>query len=99
MPGFLNMAYAKVKQRSDVWTMLGEVALPVFALREETQQVFSFFPLNNPQQKISAILKDPSSEKIQVRTMLDSSQYSVIIEILNRAMTEHMKNMGMVYDL
>jgi hypothetical protein len=98
MPEFVNMARAKVKKRDDVWEMLGEVSLPIFALREDTQQIFSFAPLNNPQQKISAILQEPSTERISVAKMLSSSQYSVIIEILNRAMTEHMKSIGMVYD-
>lgn len=98
LPKFVNVAYAKVNKRSDVWTIVGDVTLPLFALREETQQIFSFFPLNNPQQKISAILQQTSGERVEVRTLIETSQYPIIIEILNRAMTEHMKNLGMVYD-
>lgn len=98
LPKFVNVAYAKVSKRSDVWTIVGDVILPIFALREETQQIFSFFPLNNPQQKISAILQQTSSDRVEVTTLIETSQYPIIIEILNRAMTEHMKNLGMVYD-
>ncbi len=98
IPQFVNMARAKVKKREDVWNMLGEVSLPIFALREDSQQIFSFATLNNPQQKISAIVQEASTNKISVAEILSSNQYSVIIEILNRAMTEHMKTIGMVYD-
>lgn len=99
IPMFLNRALAKVKKRSDVWDMLGEgVSLPIFAIREDSQQIFSFVTLNNPQQKITQIVQDPSADRISISEILDSNEATVIIELLNRAMTEHMKNIGMVYD-
>lgn len=99
MPIFLNRARAKVKKRSDVWSMLGEgVSLPVFAIREEKQEIYSFAPLDNPQQKINTLIQEPSTDKISVSDILNSEQYRLLIEILNRAMTAHMKGIGMVYD-
>lgn len=99
MPRFLNRARAKVKKRSDVWDMLGEgVSLPIFAIREDSQQIFSFAPLNNPQQRIAKLIRDPTADSIPVLDVIGSDQYPVLIELLNRAMTEHMRNIGMVYD-
>lgn len=98
MPEYVNVAFSKIKRRPDVFAMLGETSLPLFVLREQTQQVYSFIPLNNPQQKLSAILAGTSTERVDVKRLIDSEESSVIIELLNRAMTEHMKKIGMIYD-
>lgn len=99
MPRYLAKARAKVKRRSEVWDMLGEgVSLPIFAVREDSQEIFSFSALNNPQQKITKVLQEPTTDRIAVLDVLKSNLYTVLIELLNRAMTGHMRNIGMIYD-
>jgi hypothetical protein len=98
MPDYLNVAHSKIKRRSEVFTMLGETILPLFVLREQTQQVYSFTPLSNPQQKLSTILAGTLTERVDIKQLIDSEESSIIIELLNRAMTEHMKKIGMIYD-
>lgn len=97
MPNFIHRARANVRKRSDVWEMLGEgVSLPIFAIRD--QEIFSFAALNNPQQKIAKLVLDPSTDRISTSEVIGSDIEVVLIELLNRSMTEHMKNIGMVYD-
>lgn len=99
MPRFLNQAKARVRKRNDVWNLLGGgVSLPIFAIREDSQQIFSFTPLNNQQQKIAKLVEDPSPDQVLVSEVLKSNKSSVVIELLNRAMTHHMEDIGMVYD-
>lgn len=99
LPMYINRACARVKRRNEVWDMLGEgVALPIFAIREESQEIFSFAELANPQQKITKLVSSPSVDKLSTQKVLSSKEYSIIIELLNRAMTEHMRSIGMVYD-
>ena len=99
MPRYVNRARARVRSRGDVWDMLGNgVALPVFAMREDSHQIFSFAPFKDSQQKLIKIVEDVSENKIAIIEILSSSESSVVIELLNRAMTNHMKSIGMVYD-
>lgn len=97
MPNFIHRARARVRKRSQVWEMLGEgVALPVFAIRE--QEIYSFAALNDPQQKIMKLVQDTSTDRIPSSEFIGSNKATVLIELLNRSMTEHMKNIGMIYD-
>lgn len=99
MPETVNRATAKVRKRSSVWEMLGEgVKLPIFALREESQEIYSFAALTNPQQKLIKLVKDPIANKLSTSELISSDKSSIIVELLNRSMTEHLKVIGMVYD-
>lgn len=101
IPNFIYRAHAKVQKRSEVWEMLGEgVTLPIFAIKEDSQEIYSFAILNNPQQKLMKLVKEPSTNRIPTTDLLSESNDSrvILIELLNRSMTAHMKNIGMVYD-
>ncbi|WNZ28653.1 MAG: toll/interleukin-1 receptor domain-containing protein [Candidatus Bathyarchaeota archaeon] len=99
LPRIIYRAKAKVRKRSDVWEMLGEgVSIPVFALREESQEIFSFAKLTNPQQKLIKLVNNSETNEVLTAELINSDNSSVLIELLNRSMTEHMKNIGMVYD-
>lgn len=98
MPAFVNVAQARVRKRDEVWNMLGDVSLPIFAIREDSQRIFAFSELDNPQQKIIQIVQGSSTDRVPMATIISSNLSSVVIELMNRAMTEHMKNIGMVYD-
>ncbi|MFX0209723.1 MAG: toll/interleukin-1 receptor domain-containing protein [Candidatus Hodarchaeota archaeon] len=98
LPNFFYRALSRVTKRDDVWKMLGEdVLVPVFALRDETKEIFSFSALNNPQQKLIQVVQN-NTEKIPIFNLLKTERYPILIELVNRAMTAHMKNIGMVYD-
>ena len=98
LPRYFYRAISKVTKRDDVWKMLGEdVTVPVFALRGETKEIFSFSPLNDPQQKLVQLVQK-ETEKNHILNILKSERYPVLIELINRAMTAHMKKIGMVYD-
>ena len=97
IPNFVYRAGASVKKRSEVWEMLGEgVSLPIFAIRD--QEIYSFAALNNAQQKITKLVQDTSTDRVPTSEFISSDRATVLIELLNRSMTEHMKNIGMIYD-
>lgn len=99
LPKYVNRAKSVVKKRSDVWSMLGEgVTLPVFTIRSEVQSIYCFSPLSDPQQKITQLLQDQQTELVDTKELLNSNLYPVLIDLLNRSMTAHMQNLGMVYD-
>lgn len=100
IPFFVNVANAKVKRRQDVWKLLGEdVELPTFALDEDECKIFSFADLRNPQYRFGELCLEPSTEKIRTEDMMAGRHSSIIIELLNRAMTSHMQNeIRMTYD-
>jgi len=98
LPGFFYRAVSRVVKRDDVWKMLGEdVTIPVFALRGDTKEIFSFYSLSNPQQKLVQLVQT-GTEKNHIFNLLKTEKYPILIELLNRAMTAHMKKIGMVYD-
>jgi len=99
MPETVNRAIAKIRKRSEVWELLGEgVKVPIFALREESQEIYSFAALTNPQQKLILLVKDPKADKLSTSEIISSDKSAIIVELLNRSMTEHLKSIGMVYD-
>jgi hypothetical protein len=99
VPSFVSKARAVVKNRSGVWDLLGEgITLPIFAIREESAEIFSFCPFTDAQRKLGRVAQDQTYEKVPTVAMLQSEYFPILIELLNRAMTEHMRGIGMVYD-
>lgn len=100
IPSFVNVASAKVKRRQDVWKLLGDdVKLPTFALDEDECKIYSFANLQNPQYRFGELCLEPSTEKIRTEELMAGGRSSVIIELLNRAMTSYMQNeILMTYD-
>jgi hypothetical protein len=100
IPFFVNVANARVKRRQDVWTLLGEdVELPTFALDEDECKIFSFANLQNPQYRFGELCLEPTTERIRTEDLMAGGRSSIVIELLNRAMTAHMQNeIKMTYD-
>lgn len=99
VPASVHRAKAVVKKRNEVWDLLGEaVSLPIFAIREESAEIFSFLPFTDNQQKLGELVQGQTCEKLPTLKMIESEYSPILIELLNRAMTEHMRGIGMVYD-
>jgi hypothetical protein len=99
LPGMVYTASAKVKKRNEVFTLLGEGAiLPPFAIREENSRIYSFSPLESRQFKLGELLNETTTMSTPTSKFLDQDTVSIIIELLNRSMTAHMRNLGMAYD-
>jgi hypothetical protein len=98
MPRFVYSASSKVKDRNEVFSMLGEgVLVPPFVIREDEQKVYSFSPLESTQTRLGEILNEKSTQKVLTTELVDNHGF-VVIELLNRSMTAHMRNLGMTYD-
>jgi hypothetical protein len=79
--------------------MLGEGAvLPPFAVRDEEQKVYSFAPLDSKQFRLGEILTERTVDTIPTLKLVGQRAGLIIVELLNRSMTAHMRNLGMVYD-
>ena len=98
LPRFVYSASAKVKNREEVFALLGEgVLVPPFAIRDDEQRVYSFSPLENNQTKLGGVLNEKSTQK-HLTAELIGNRGHVVTELLNRSMTAHMRNLGMTYD-
>jgi hypothetical protein len=99
LPSHVNVANARVKQRKDVWHLLGEGAdLPTFAIDEDHHKVYSFADLKSAQYRFGEFCLEPSINVAPTATMVCGANSKILIEILNRAMTHHMQDIGMTYD-
>jgi hypothetical protein len=100
LPRYVNVAHAKVRKRKDVWKMLGEgIDLPTFAVHEDKQRIYSFADLKSPQYCFGEFCLEPSTKRILVeKLLLSRDARTIIIELLNRSMTGHMRGLGMIYD-
>ncbi|MGP8070937.1 MAG: toll/interleukin-1 receptor domain-containing protein [Candidatus Bathyarchaeia archaeon] len=100
LPSLIYVGSVKVKDRNEVFSMLGEGAtLPPFAIREEEHRVYSFAPLQSNQFRLSELLNEKTTQTFVTSKLIAEKAHSaVIIELLNRSMTAHMRNLGMVYD-
>jgi hypothetical protein len=100
IPAYINVALSKIKRRNDVWQVLGEgVDLPTFALDEEEGKIYSFASMGNSQYRFGELCLEPSCKKIPTQNVLSGNDARYVIELLNRAMTKHMREkLGMTYD-
>ena len=96
LPSTVYVARPTVERRNDVFDKLGEnVALPAFVFHEDPHEMFSFSSFNDATNLLSQLVNDPRS--ISVAGLLGGDA-SVLIELLNRTMTAHMRGLGMIYD-
>jgi len=99
LPNRVYVATTNIGSRDAVFSMLGEgTALPPFAIRADEHKVYSFYPLDDKQSKLSELLSEKSTSSVPTQELLRGKQPSVLVELLNRAMTSHMRNIGMTYD-
>jgi len=98
LPFYIYSGRATVSRRNEVWDRLGEFAdVPPFAFQENICRIWTFAPLANSDNHLSEIMENDSLEKFSASDTLGNSTWT-IIDLLNRAMTAHMKSIGMVYD-
>lgn len=99
LPKYIHAASARVKDRDEVFSLLGEGAiLPPFAIREEEQKIYSFSTLESKQSRISELVNEKATDSISTSKFIGSRLSRVVVELLNRSMTAHMRNLGMTYD-
>lgn len=100
IPSTINIALSTVKTRNDVWPVLGKGANPPpFAFDEEEHKIYSFASLKNTQYRFGDLYLEPSYQAVPTMSVLTSKNACQIIDLLNRAMTKHMREkIGMTYD-
>ena len=100
IPANINVALATVKTRNDVWPVLGQDANPPpFAFDEEEHKIFSFASLNDTQYRFGRLCLEPTCRTVSTKSVLSGKDSCWIIDILNRAMTRHMReDLHMTYD-
>ena len=98
LPYLVFTARSRVSRRDEIWPLVGENAdLPPFAFLEEEGRIVTFAPMvGNP--TFNKIAESSDSKGIPTKMFLEGSQSRVLIDILNRSMTAHMKGLGMTYD-
>jgi hypothetical protein len=100
IPSNVIAALSTVKTRKEVWPILGEGAdPPPFAFDEDEHKIYSFASLNNNQYRFGRLCIEPSCRSVPTKDFLSGKDARWIIDLLNRAMTKHMKDkIGMTYD-
>jgi hypothetical protein len=98
IPRFVYSASAKVTDRNEIFSTLGEgVLIPPFAIRDVERKVYSFSCLDNNQTRLGDVLNEKSTQKCLTMDLV-ANHGGIVIELLNRSMTAHMRNLGMTYD-
>jgi hypothetical protein len=100
IPSTINIALSTVKTRNDVWPVLGKGANPPpFAFDDEEHKIYSFASLKNTQYRFGDLYLEPSCQAVPTKSVLTGKNACQIIDLLNRAMTKHMREkIGMTYD-
>lgn len=98
MPSNVFSAPSALRRRGEIFDVIrDDPSTPPFAFDESDATVYSFADLraDGPLKKVIF------GQKISIfkpETLLIDGRYRVVIDVLNRAMTRHMKNLGMIYD-
>lgn len=100
IPANINVALSTIKTRNDIWSILGKGANPPpFAFDEEKHQIFSFASLKNTQYRFGQLCLEPTCRTVPTKSALSGGDARWIIDLLNRAMTRHMReDIHMTYD-
>lgn len=100
IPANINVALSTVKTRKDVWPVLGKDAdPPPFAFDEEKHQIYSFASLKDKQYQFGRLCLEPTCRIVPTKIVISGENACWIIDILNRAMTRHMREtLHMTYD-
>ena len=96
LPAKVYSARATVEKRNDVFVELGEgAAVPPFVFHDATREILCFSSLSDEKNLLSKVAQDQESLPSTAKLRDDPS---VVIELLNRSMTAHMRGLGMTYD-
>jgi hypothetical protein len=100
IPEKINVALTTVKRRRDIFPLLGEGANPPpFAFDEEKHKIYSFASLKDSQYRFGDLCLEPTCQTVSTKSLLTGEETCWIIDLLNRAMTRHMKEkLHMTYD-
>ena len=98
LPSKLYFSDAIISRRNEIWDIVGENKfIPPFSFQEAEGKIYSFSE-DNPLFGNNEIVRDSEPRQISTLTLVRFTGYRIVIEILNRSMTAHMRNLGMVYD-
>lgn len=100
IPATINVALSTVKLRKEIWPILGQgVDPPPFAFDEDEHKIYSFASLRDKQYRFGELCLEPSCKAVSTNSVISGSGSRWIIDLLNRAMTKHMREtLHMIYD-
>jgi hypothetical protein len=99
LPLTIYSAPSAVQKRNEIFDTIGDdPSIPPFAFDESEKVVYSFADLRSDPSPLRSVIFGQKATTARPDTLLTDGRSHIIIDVLNRAMTRHMKNLGMVYD-
>jgi hypothetical protein len=99
LPSEIYAVPSAVQRRKEIFDTIGDdPSIPPFAFDENEKTVYSFADLRTDPSPLRNVIFRQRISSQSPTTLLIDGRASIVIDVLNRAMTRHMKNLGMVYD-
>ena len=99
LPSVVYSAPSAVQTRKEIFDKIGDdPSIPPFAFDESDKTVYSFADLRSDPSPLRNVIFGQRSSAPKPETLLIDGRSHILIDVLNRSMTRHMKNLGMVYD-